>query len=199
MKWVNSSVLDGGLNGIKTVATKVRLLTAYSAGDSYATVVANSICVATMASADFTLGTSGSNRTLTTTTKTANATASSSQQDAGTATGGSTTTLANTAKAWTVNAFAGKAVTITAGTGAGQYGRIVSNTATVATITADATGWPLAPDATSVYRIDDDLHLSFDDGSANVLWVTDETTNQVITSGNPVDFPVLVYTAVQPV
>jgi hypothetical protein len=199
MKWVNASVLDGGLNAIKTVATKMRLITAYTAGDSYATVLANSICVAAMASADFTLATSGSNRTLTTATKTANATANSNQQDAGVATGGSTTTLVNTAKAWAVNAFAGKAVTITTGLGVGQYGRIVSNTATVLTITADATGWPLAPDATSGYRITDDLHISFDDGAANVLWVTDETTNQPITFGNPIDFPAVVYTAVQPV
>lgn len=198
MKWVNASVLDGGLNAIKTVATRIRLITAYTAGDSYATVIANSVCVATVAAADFTLATSGSNRTLTTATKTANATANSNQQDAGVATGGSTTTLANTAKAWAVNAFAGKAVTIMTGLGVGQYGRIVSNTATVLTITADATGWPLAPDATSGYRVTDDLHISFDDGVANVLWVTDETTNQPITFGNPIDFPAVVYTAIQP-
>jgi hypothetical protein len=58
MKWVNASVLDGGLNAIKTVATKMRLITAYAAGDSYATVLSNSICGAIMVSADFPLATS---------------------------------------------------------------------------------------------------------------------------------------------
>ena len=34
--------------------------------------------------------------------------------------------------------------------------------------------------------------------STNVLWVTDETSKQAVTSGNPVNFPSLVYTAGQP-
>jgi hypothetical protein len=44
-----------------------------------------------------------------------------------------------------------------------------------------------------------DLHIAFTDGSANVLWVTDETTNQPITSGNVITFPGPVYTSNQPV
>jgi hypothetical protein len=44
-----------------------------------------------------------------------------------------------------------------------------------------------------------DLHIAFTDGAAKVLWVTDETSNQVITSGNPVDFPTLTYNSAQPI
>lgn len=43
------------------------------------------------------------------------------------------------------------------------------------------------------------LHLAFvDEAASKVLWVTDETTDQVITAGNPVDFPSVVYTSGQP-
>lgn len=44
-----------------------------------------------------------------------------------------------------------------------------------------------------------DLHLAFvDTANSKVLWVTDETTDQVVTSGNAVDFPAPVYTSEQP-
>lgn len=124
-KWARSGVLDNGLNDIKNNATVMMLISAYSAGDSYATVVANNLAEASMTGTDFTLGSSGSNRTLTT--------------------------------------AAGKS----------------------ATATASASGTP-------------DLHIAFTDGSANVIWVTDETTNQPITSGNVINFPQLVYTSNQP-
>lgn len=124
-KWVDADVLDGGLNAIKTVAVRMFLISAYTAGDSYATVIAAALNAGVvMASGDFTLGTSGSNRTLTTATKSQNA-----------------------------NASAG--------------------------------GTP-------------DLHIAFTDGASKVLWVTDETSNQAITSGNPISFPALVYTNQQP-
>lgn len=123
-KWVNADVLDNGLNGIKTAAIREILISTYSAGDSYATVQANKLAEVVVANADFTLGSSGSNRTLTTTTKTANA-------------------------------------------------------------TAGAAGTP-------------DLHIAFTNGVDKVLWVTDETSNQAITNGNPIDFPALVYTSNQP-
>lgn len=43
------------------------------------------------------------------------------------------------------------------------------------------------------------LHFAFvDTANSKVLWVTDETTDQAITSGNPVDFPPLSYTGNQP-
>jgi hypothetical protein len=123
-KWVHSDVLDGGLNAIKTGATKMLLISAYSAGDSYATVIANKLAEVTMASGDYTLSSSGSNRVCTSAAKSANA---------------------------TVGALAGS-----------------------------------------------DLHIAFTDGGSKVLRVTDETTDQAIVIGNPVDFPALVYTSNQP-
>lgn len=44
----------------------------------------------------------------------------------------------------------------------------------------------------------DNLHIAHTDGVSKVLWVTDETSDQVITSGNPVDFPASSYTSNQP-
>lgn len=44
-----------------------------------------------------------------------------------------------------------------------------------------------------------DLHIGFTDGTANVIWVTDETSNQVVTLGNTVNFPQLTYTSNQPI
>ena len=61
-KWAHADVLDNGINYIKTNCNKVAVISAYTAGDSYATVNGNIIAEATMASGDFTLGTSGSNR-----------------------------------------------------------------------------------------------------------------------------------------
>lgn len=198
-KWASAATLDGGLNAIKTNATKMHLVSTYAAGDSYATVNTNTVAFATMASGDYTLsGAAGSPRVLTTASgKSATASASTNQYDAGTATvtGSSTTALGDTSKSWTTNVHANRAVTITSGTGSGQTGRIVSNTSTVLTI---AVAWAVAPDATSVYKISDDLHIIFTDGSANVYWATDEGTNQAILSGNTINFPVLTYTAGQP-
>lgn len=124
-KWAHSDVLDGGLNAIKNNATEMLLISAYSAGDSYATVTGNALAEVAMVSGDFTLSSSGSNRVLTT--------------------------------------ASGKS----------------------ATASASASGTP-------------DLHIAFTDGSAKVLWVTDETSNQAITSGNAVNFPSLTYTSNQP-
>lgn len=81
-KYFHPDVLDGGLNAIKTTAIKMLLVNAYAAGDSYATVQANKVAEATVANADFTLGTSGSNRTLTSATKSAVATAATTAGDA---------------------------------------------------------------------------------------------------------------------
>ncbi len=124
-KYAHPDVLDNGPARIKSDANKVYLLSAYAAADSFATVTANKLCEAAMTSGDYTLGSSGANRTLTTAAKTANATAS-------------------------------------------------------------ASGTP-------------DLHFAFvDTVNSKVLWATDETSNQAITSGNPIDFPALVYTSNQP-
>lgn len=125
-KFVHPDVLDLGINNIKVNANSLRLLKAYAANDSYATVTGNSIAAVAMASSDYTLGSSGNNRTLTT--------------------------------------ASGKSATASAGSGATP-----------------------------------DLHLAYiDTVNSKVLWVTDETTDQVITSGNLVNFPSVVYTANQP-
>ena len=77
----------------------------------------------------------------------------------GTATGGTTTTLVNSSKAWATNQWANAyQVRITAGTGVGQIRRITSNTGTTLTVPT----WTTTPDATSVYSIegdDDSLYL----------------------------------------
>jgi len=70
--------------------------------------------------------------------------------DSGTATAGASTTLTDGGKSWTVNAYAGFEVRITAGTGSGQWRTITSNTATVLTVTP---AWTTTPDATSVYEV----------------------------------------------
>lgn len=124
-KWAHADVLDGGLNGIKTVATRMFLIKAYTLADSYATVLANALNAGVvMASGDYTLSSSGSDRLITTGTKSQVANANSGASP--------------------------------------------------------------------------NLHFAFTDGAAKVLWVTDETTDQVVTSGNAISFPALTYTSTQP-
>ena len=126
-KWANADVLDNGPNYIKTNCNKLALISSYTAGASYATVNAAILAEVTMATGDFTLATSGSDRTLTT---------AAGKQDA------------------SANASGGSA----------------SN------------------------------HLAFvDTNNSKVLWVTEETSGQAVTAGNPVTFPSLVYTSKQPV
>jgi hypothetical protein len=77
----------------------------------------------------------------------------------GTATSGSSTTLTNSAKAWTANQWTNSQIRITAGTGAGQIRTVASNTATAITVSA---AWTVTPDATSQYSLegnDDFLYL----------------------------------------
>ena len=126
-KFAHSDVLDGGLLAIKNNVTKMLLISGYTAGDSYATVVAAQLAAVAMTPADFTVGAA-----------------------------------------------------------AGNGRNIVSAAGKSAAATASAAGTP-------------DLHIAFTDGAAKVLWVTDETTNQPITSGNTVDFPVLTYNSAQPI
>jgi len=58
------------------------------------------------------------------------------------------TTLADSTQAWTVNQWVGATVTITKGLGVGQRRTVVSNTATVLTVNI---AWTTTPDATSFY------------------------------------------------
>lgn len=70
-------------------------------------------------------------------------------QDAGTATSTTSTTLVDSTKAFTVDAFIGKYVRIVYGTGAGQEVAITDNDATSITVAA----WETTPDTTSRYEI----------------------------------------------
>ena len=124
-KYAHPDVLDNGPAYIKANCTKVALISAYAFGDSYATVNGRILAEATMASGDFTLASSGNDRTLTT---------AAGKQDTSANAGGTAS------------------------------------------------------------------HIAFLDATnSKVLWVTEETTSQAITAGNPVTFPSLVYTAKQPV
>lgn len=78
---------------------------------------------------------------------------------AGVATSGTSSSLVNTAKTWTVNQWSNYVVRITNGTGVGQVRYISSNTADTLTVSAN---WTINPDATSVYAIeanDDYIYL----------------------------------------
>lgn len=66
MAWLNSSVLDALLNNIKTNANKMCAISAYTNGDSYATVNANILAEVTMSSTDYTIASSGNDRYLVT-------------------------------------------------------------------------------------------------------------------------------------
>jgi hypothetical protein len=123
-KYAHPDVLDQGINYIKTNCNKMAVIDAYTFGNSYATVDGDILAEVSMTSTDFTLGTSGNNRTLTT---------AAGKSDA----------------------------------------------------SANATG------AAS--------HIAFvDTVNSKVLWVTEEVSGQIITIGNAVNFPVLVYTSQQP-
>lgn len=69
--------------------------------------------------------------------------------------------------------------------GADGAARVVTVSARSGTASADSGAAP-------------DLHIAFTDNVSKVLLVTDETTNQVVTSGNTVNFPNLTYTSSQP-
>lgn len=126
-KWAHADVLDGGLNYIKNNCNKIVLAGTYAAGDSYATVVGNTLAEAAMSAPDFVLG----------------------------------------------NGAAGA--------------RALTSAAGVQDAAANATGGGAA------------MHICFVDTiNSKVLWVTDETSDQTITAGNPVTFPSLVYTSSQP-
>lgn len=101
-----------------------------------------------------------------TTGKTTEDTVGVGLQEASTSTGSNTsTTLNDTNKTWTVNAWATKVIIITNGTGAGQIRKIASNTATEITISI---AWVTTPDASSLYSIYDEGYRYFATGSACV-------------------------------
>ena len=125
-KFAHQQVLDNGLNYIKNNCNKIALISSYSVGESYATVNGKILADAAMTTTDFTLGSAGNNRTLTS--------AAGKSDTAANSTGGSATN-----------------------------------------------------------------HIAFlNTTGSEVLWVTEETSGQVVTVGNPVNFPSLVYTSNQP-
>ena len=126
-KFASPNFLDGGLSYLKTTGTKMVLIKAYTAGDSYATVVGNSVMSVAIADADMTWG-------------------------AGTPSGRALTIAAKSA------------VSITAGSGASPDLHLVI-----------------------VNTTDSEVHV-----------VTDETTNQVLTSGGSKDLPAWAIQCPQP-
>lgn len=65
VKYSHLDVLDQGPALIKSAGTRLLLLSAYAIGDSFATVTANTVATANLASTDFALSTSGTSRVLT--------------------------------------------------------------------------------------------------------------------------------------
>lgn len=197
-KYAHQLVLDNGLNHMKNNGQRVALIRAYLANANYATVTGHIVGAASTTSTDYTLadhGTLGRQITLAATTTTA--TASTGQTVISSATGGTATTLTDTTQTWAVNAHAGFRVSIASGTGAGQSRSILSNTADTLAVDAD---WTTTPDATSVYTVAANLHVVIlDDTNSQVLYATDETSDQPITSGNVVNIPAFSYKLNQPV
>ena len=80
------------------------------------------------------------------------------------------TTIKSAAAAWTVNQFQGlgAVVVITDGQGAGQVRDVVSNTATVITIStgSDGLGWATIPNATSLFAVVIPVYQASGDASA---------------------------------
>lgn len=102
------------------------------------------------------------------------------ERPGGTATGGTTTTLTDTNRAWITNKYTNWDVEIISGTGAGQRRRIASNTATALTLAAAVTGNPrtgpftTAPATNSVYRIVPSTDFIFYQvGGATAFWRLD--------------------------
>ncbi len=80
-------------------------------------------------------------------------------RDKGTSSGSNgSATLNDTGKSWSTDQWAGKAVIITAGTGAGQMRAITANTSTALTVDEN---WTTTPDDTSEYTICDEAWRLF--------------------------------------
>lgn len=94
----------------------------------------------------------------------------------GWATGGSTTTLVDSTKAWIPNQWVGYTFRIEAGTGYGARITITSNSATTLTFTTQS----FSPDTTTKYEIADSWGLVTTGGAANALNVTDTTKNWAV-------------------
>lgn len=76
----------------------------------------------------------------------------------GTCSSGTSTTIYDDSKSWTVDEFVGKAVCIANGTGVNQSRKVASNTSNSLTIDSVGDGWLVAPDSTSMYYIVDMIY-----------------------------------------
>jgi hypothetical protein len=211
MKYIGSDILTNGLAHAAARAAAgdtitLHLLAGYELGDSYATVVSNSLGSVALAAGDVPEASATGGRKVTLATKSLTASASSQQYDQGTASAGGAATLTDSTQSWSTNAHAGRVVKITGGTGAGQIRRIASNTGTVLTLAAALTdvgdgtvtssaNWTTPPDNTSTYVILDDLHLAIVNTTASqVYFVTDINNDQVVTAGNTQNMPSVSWT-----
>ena len=108
-KFAHADVLDNGPAYIKTNCDKVAVVGSYAFGASYATVAAAILAEAAMTSTDFTLATSGNDRTLTT--------AAGKSDTAANASGGSATNhivfldTVNSKVLWVTEETSGQAIT----------------------------------------------------------------------------------------
>jgi len=147
--------------------------------------------VINMAGGDFTLqNKAGGGREIVTAVKVDAAGVTVVSTENGTAESGSAAALVDTNKAWTVDAWKGWVVEITAGTGAGQKRVISTNSATQLT---PETNFTTAPDATSVYKITPDLCIVLYDagGSPRVLAVVNEDQNGDVAENSVLNIPSL--------
>lgn len=108
-KYAHPDVLDNGPAYIRTNCDKIALIPSYTFGASYAAVNAAILAEAAMTSTDFTLGTSGNDRTLTS--------AAGKQDAAANASGGSATNhiafldTVNSKVLWVTEETSGQSVT----------------------------------------------------------------------------------------
>lgn len=77
-KYAHSDIQDALLNAIKNAASKMMVVSSFSAADSYATVVANKLAEVNLSSSDFTITSSGATRVMTVGAKSATATVAAS-------------------------------------------------------------------------------------------------------------------------
>ena len=106
---------------------------------------------------------------------------------AGTATSATSTTLVDTAQAWSTNRWANLQILITSGTGAGQVKPILSNTATAITI---PTAWATTPDTTSTYRVQGDNDKLFIMAGGQAMMMTHNIDADYTTAARLQDYGV---------
>jgi hypothetical protein len=105
--------------------------------------------------------------------------------DAGTATSGASTTITDSAKAWTTNQWTNYVVRILYGTGIGQTRVIASNTATALTVQL---AWTTNPDSTSVFAIQANPDTLYMVSGGNAAILMHNMDSQVATFGRQIDW-----------